>query len=253
MKVVSRVRTDPSQFVTLDHVSLEGKDYSFRKIGKFAAIGSTLRRCSFKDAQIDDATFGAGQEMSEYVECIFDGIQIGHATGHARFIRCTFSSMQIREWMGQTTEFIDCTFGGRLRTAMFFGRIPIEELRRALGRERNEFRGNDFSNTQMTDVSFQGGINLEEQQLPSGPNYLYLANGPAAMGRLKAELEKWQAVPEAKKSALILAQILTKIVESGQKQLFLQPPGYYEMSEDASSRAAVDKVFGLLEEFGKTV
>jgi hypothetical protein len=225
---------------------MNGQEYSLRRIEKFTAIGSRLERCRFDNARIIDASFGAGREMSEYVECNFDGIDIGHAGGHARFVRCSFRDVVIGEWLAQSTELIDCTFSGRLGWAMFFGRIPIEEVRKFLHRERNEFRGNDFSDMKLFGVDFGGGIDLMQQRLPSGPEYLYVADAASAVARLQTRLEEWNSNPEARRAALIIADTFTKIVKGGQQQLFLQPGAYYRMSEKTFPREALDKVFGLL-------
>jgi|SRR5208283_1043857 len=245
-RVVSRTRKNPNQFVTLDHVRVNDQDYSFRRIEMFTAIGSRLRQCRFKNARIGHASFGAGREMSEYVECNFDGIDIGHAGGHARFVKCSFRDVDIQEWLAQSLELIDCTFSGRLGWAAFCGRIPIEEDRRFLHRERNEFHGNDFSEMKLIEPDFRGGIDLTQQRLPAGPEYLYVADATSAVARLRSGLENWNPNPDVHRSALILADTFTMIVKGGQQQLFLQPGVYYRMSEKTFPREALDRVFGLL-------
>ena len=245
-RVTGRARKDPDQFVTLDHARVNGQDYSVRTIQKFTAIGSCLEQCCFKNARIRDASFGAGREMSEYVECNFDGMHFHHGRGHARFVKCSFRGVDIREWFGQGTELIDCTFSGRLGTAMFFGKIPIGEDRRFLHRERNEFRGNDFSEMKFFDVNFGGGIDLTQQRLPSGPEYLYVADAASAIARLQSGLERWNSNPEARRAALTIAGTFTKIVKAGQQQLFLQPEGWYRMSDKTFPRESLDKLFSLL-------
>jgi hypothetical protein len=121
------------------------------------------------------------------VECNFDGIHIDHVGGHARFVRCSFRDVHIQEWLGQSTELIDCTLSGRLGTAASCGRIPVEGVRRDLHRERNEFRANDFSKMEFTDIDFGGGVDLTQQMLPAGPEYLYVTDAAPAVVRLRTK------------------------------------------------------------------
>ena len=123
----------------------------------------------------------------------------------------------------------------------------IEETRRYLRRERNEFHDNDFSHAQMTEPDFRGGIDLTRQRLPSGPEYFYVADAASTIARLRSGIEKWNSSPEVRRAALIIADTLTRTVKEGQHQLFLRPEGYYRMSEDTFPREALDKVFGLLQ------
>jgi uncharacterized protein YjbI with pentapeptide repeats len=245
-RVVGRTKIDPDQLLTLDHVRVSAQDYSSRTLVMFTAIGSRLEQCRFNNARIGDASFGAGREMSEYIECTFDGLHFDFGGGNARFVRCSFRDVYIREWLCQSTELIDCTFSGRINWAAFCGRIPIEGVRRDLHRERNEFHGNDFSNTQLIDPDFSGGIDLTKQRLPSGPEYLYIADAVSAVARLRAGLDNCNFSPEARRHALISAHIFDLVVGQGQKQLFLRPEAHYRLSEEISEREALDTVFALL-------
>src|SRR5215471_18034070 len=107
-RVVGRTKVNPDQSVTLDHVRVAARDYSSRSLAKFTAIGSRLEECRFDDARIGDASFGSGREMSEYIECTFDGLHFDHGGGNARFVRCSFRDVYIREWLTQSTELVDC-------------------------------------------------------------------------------------------------------------------------------------------------
>jgi hypothetical protein len=235
---------DPNEFMILDHVRLKGQDYSLRKLQKFTGIGARLEGCRFTNAIINDAGFGDGREMSEYVDCNFDGAHIDHMAGHARFVKCSFLNVRIEQWLGQTTELIDCTFSGRIGWAVFFGKIPIEEARRDLRRERNEFRGNDFSNLNLIEPDFRGGINLLDQRLPSGPEYFYVADAVSAFARLRNVLENWDTDAELRKKALSFIHPYELIVKGGQKQLLLRPDSFYGDSQ--VEREAADKIFAVL-------
>jgi hypothetical protein len=245
-KVVRRTRIDPDQSVRLDHVRVAARDYSSRSFAKFTAIGSRLEQCRFNNVRIGDASFGSGREMSEYVECNFDGLQFDHGGGHARFVRCSFRDVYIREWLAQSTELIDCTFSGRIDWAVFCGRIPIEKARTDLHREQNVFRGNDFSDTQLMEPDFRGGIDLTQQRLPSGPEYLYVADAASAITRVESGLKEWNCNAEVRRAALLIADTFTRIVKEGQQQLLLRPEGSFRMPGVTFPREALDKIFELL-------
>lgn len=83
-----------------------------------------------------------------------------------------------------------CTFSGRLRKAVFNGTVP-HDTRAMLGREHNEFGGNDFAAMDLLDVAFRTGIDLSKQRLPSGPEYLYLPAAADAIQRARAEVLGW--------------------------------------------------------------
>jgi hypothetical protein len=195
---------------------------------------------------VGTARFGAGREISEYIECIFGGVHFDHGGGHARFVRCFFRDVHIREWLGQSTELVDCTFSGRIDWAVFCGKIPIEQVRRDLGRERNEFHGNDFSDVNLMTPDFRCGIDLMEQRLPSGPEYLFVPGAISALARVRAGIETWNRSGEAHRIARIWIHSCELIVKQGQKQLFMRPEVEYRLSEDTSNREALDRIFALL-------
>jgi hypothetical protein len=117
-----------------------------------------------------------------------------------------FKEVDLRDWFCFTVELIDCTFSGRMRGAFFNGTVP-EESRSVVGRERNEFRGNDFSQMELIDVDFRTGIDLFQQRLPSGPEYLYLPDAAEAVQRARAELVHWEDL-DLRQQAMPLITIL---------------------------------------------
>jgi len=241
---VGRVNIPPHSLIVVDHLNLKGEDYSRRKLMKFTAIGARFERCRFDKATIDDASFGSGAEMSEYVECSFDGARLTMGGGEfARFVRCSFRNVKIDHWFCYVVELVDCVFSGRLETAFFNGAVR-EEYRSRLGRDQNEFHGNDFSAMDLIDVDFRTGIDLTLQKLPLGPKYTYLPDAEAAVDRARAGLTLWTSNLEARHLAIAYLKTLEKNVQNGQKQMLLRKDTY-----DLSSmvdREAVDKLFDLL-------
>lgn len=89
--------------------------------------------------RIEDAGFGDGADVSEYVECSFDGSRIqAVAPGRARFVRCSFRDVKLKGWLCWDAEFVDCVFTGRGDELRFFGQ-PSDCVRDELGRDRNEW------------------------------------------------------------------------------------------------------------------
>ena len=86
------------------------------------------------------------------------------------------------------------------------------------------------------DVDFRGGIDLTKQILPSGPDYIYIADtGIAASiaGELAAEFAPASADTKQAKS---LQRMLEFYHSDGQKQQLLRLSGCYELTERLRSR-----------------
>jgi hypothetical protein len=244
-RVVGRAEIDPNMRVFLDHLSLRDADYSGRVLLRFGAFGSRLEHCRFENARFDDCSFGEGRETSEYIECSFDGLCFGHSNGgFSRFVRCSFRNVNLRDWFCFSAEFIDCIFTGRLKKCIFNGTVP-EDDRQWVGREWNEFHGNDFSGADLVDVAFRTGIDLEQQRLPTGPEYLYLPDAVAAIERARRGLANWMPGTELQRRAMVLVNVYADTVENGQRQLFLRPSGHCK-APARMPREAVDKVVELL-------
>jgi hypothetical protein len=237
---VGKANINKSQCVVLDHEQLRDVDFSGRKLVQFSSVGSRLEACRFDKTKIEDASFGGGREMSEYVDCSFNGGRIRFGPGgYARFLRCSFRDVDLRDWFCFTVELINCTFSGRMRKAFFNGTVP-EEKRANAGRERNEFRGNDFSEMILIDVAFRSGIDLTQQKLPFGPDYIYVPEAVEAVQQARTRVISWDDVG-LRQPAMTLIKLLEEELEAGQRQLFLRHSDYATLG-----REAVDAVMVLL-------
>lgn len=248
-KVVGHINIPEDKRIVLENKQVRGEDFSRRELMQFCSIGCHFETCRFENVCIGDAQLGSGRDMSQYVECSFDGLRFNHGGGHARFVRCSFRDVNLHSWFARTTELIDCVFSGRLNTAIFCGSIPTAEERAFLGRVRNEFRGNDFSALRMVDVDFVDGIDLTRQKLPLGPEYYYVAEAAPVMAKVKSDLESWNTSPEVLRAALIIVDGFKRIVDEGQRQLFFQSSTYYRISKDTFPREALDKVFEIIQRY----
>jgi hypothetical protein len=223
--------------LVLENQVLERMQLSDRRLVQFAAVGSRFLACTFEKLRVERASFGAGTQMSEYTDCKFDGSQFRSASaGRARFVRCSFRDVTLADMFSFTAEFIDCTFSGKLRGVVFNGTVPYED-QASLGRTRNEFRGNDFSEMDLFDVAFRTGIDLEQQRLPSGRDYVLVRESAAVLREVRAAVLNIED-SETRKDALVLVEVLELETQGGQQQLLLNPASFHLMP-----RKSVDAVF----------
>ena len=228
--------------MVLDHVHLHDEEYSGRRLIQFCTIGCRLEKCRFVKTAIADAQFGSGLEMSEFVECVFDGARLVGVGGRSRFVRCSFQGIDGSNWIFNSAELIECTFSGRLKKAIFSGTVP-QQFRTDLGRERNEFRGNDFSSMELVDVTFRSGIDLTQQRLPSGPEYLYLAAAGKVVEQARLRADAWPE-SEHRKTTLTIFNTLADEVRAGQNDLLLRADDW--LRTKGLSREGVENAFALL-------
>jgi len=242
-RVVGYKKVDPNQFMTLDHEQVRNVNYSGRKLEMFTAIGSRFEGCRFDKVRFGNFVFGGGMELSEYIECSFDSANFDdYLGGFARFVRCSFRDIDLRRWRCYETELIDSVFTGRLEECIFYGTVP-EKDRPWVGREKNEFRGNDFSGCDLVDVAFRSGIDLSQQRLPTGPEYLYLPDAAVAIERARTAVHEWYDVGLREVGLTFLASIEFEL-EGGQRQLLLRADDYYGF--EALPQEMIDGVFAAL-------
>ena len=136
--------------------------------------------------------------------------------GVARFERCRFDDATIVHFRSETMEFVDCRFGGTLTNVIFHKRSHLPALKDL---PPNEYQGSDFTGARLRDVAFRGGIDLTQQVLPSGPEYLFLPDGQEAIRRARARLASLAG--DALMAAERHLEFLQMDVDAGQTQLFL--------------------------------
>ncbi len=235
-----RMRIRPEDHLVLDHAKLTGEDFSGRKLLQLSVAGSRLVGCSFSKIRARSASLGEGREMSHYIDCTFDGSRLAlRAGGFARFERCSFRDVDLRDWFCFAVELVDCTFTGRLRKAIFNGTVPAEQ-RSMAGRISNDFRGNDFSGMDLRDVGFRTGLDLTLQRLPTGSQYLYVEDATGAVHRARNAVAHWEDLA-LRREAMVLIEILESEISEGQRQLLLRKDDYSSFPGEA-----IDALFGLL-------
>jgi hypothetical protein len=198
-------------------------DYSGRRLSRLMLADATFTRCRFERLRVRDAALGVLGHPSEFVECSFDGSTLAlPGSGTARFVGCTFRDVRLRRWTAQTVELVDCVFTGSLREVVFLGAPVSPDVAGRLGRERNEFRGNDFSGVTEFDVAFRRGIDLSAQRLPTGDDLVLLPDAPAALAATRAAAAGWPD-PARRAAALALLDALAVDLAGGQHQLLVRP------------------------------
>lgn len=257
-------KTDVAEEVlAFDHVSEAGADYSGRKLRSLSVRGSRFERCRFDKVRAKGVAFSAGWDLSEYVDCSFDGARFPSViAGFSRFVRCSFRDVDIKGLGHDYLELVDCVFTGKLRTTVFWGAAPQPEAekryqsdlkffaregrpeptgyRELARRPSNEFRGNDFSGAELIDVSFRG-IDLSQQRLPTGDGYVYLPDAGAAIERALGMIGDR---PEGRDVEEFLRGTLGRALSFGQRQLLLRQADFGKKGEDPWTVTA----FALLRE-----
>jgi uncharacterized protein YjbI with pentapeptide repeats len=242
MKSIRQSERFEDGLAVFDHSNLVGVDLSGRKLAKFTSIESRFEQCCFNNCRIEDASFGSGGRMSEYIDCKFDGLRFGRGGGACRLTRCSFKNVDLRNWICNRTELIDCKFSGRISKAVFSAKVP-EEFCAVLGRKRNEYRNNDFSDTDLVDLTFRAGVDLSQQVLPLGPEYLYVKDAGAALQQARSITELWPE-SEGRKTAAAILTALTDSFKDGQRQFFLRPNEW--LTDDYLSAQGAKELFALL-------
>ncbi len=243
-RVKGRVDVPEDAYLTLERTELVGETFSGRKLDSMRMSASSFTGCEFTDMRIGNWVTGAGRTtVTTYTECAFDRSRIRfNPGGLARFERCSFRGVDLRDWMCFETELVDCVLTGRMRRSFFNGTVR-EEFVEALGRTSNEFRGNDFSGMDLIDVGFRTSIDLSLQRLPTGEQYVYLADAERALERAREQVVASGRVRLRGKhdDVVPVIDIALKTVRNGQRQLLLRKDDYSRIPQDE-----LDTIFDIL-------
>ncbi|MEU6024176.1 hypothetical protein [Micromonospora sp. NPDC047134] len=231
----------------IEHEEVIGVDYSADGLTGLVGVGARFVRCRFDGLRFQDVALGSGMDLSQYVECSFDGAVLTGTAGYSRFIGCTFRNSEIRDLTAGYLELVDCLFSGRIRSTTFWGAPPPGSAERftsdlaflakqgraeppgyrALAlRESNKFHGNDFSGVDLVGVDFRYGIDLTRQRLPTGSDHLYLEDAEAALHRALALLVDRPADDLTARVERSLRRMLDREISTGQRQLLFREVDY---------------------------
>ena len=247
LEVVARVvgkarRVPPIRVVTSD---LQGGRFDPRGT-RVAFEGVTVSRVSFAGIRFQELSVAGScvfsgcdfsRVRSRYmswlsraeVQAVYRGCRFDHADLRdfrpeaARFERCSFDHARMDGWRSDLGEFIDCHFAGKVRNVKFWGRpYGIVAEKAGVDRPVNEFRGNDFRQAELINVSFVLGIDLDAQRWPEGPAYIRLDRLGERIQRVRAQVIRWTDL-DARRDALIMLDVLQEgDVDQGQDDLFMR-------------------------------
>ncbi|MFI6512676.1 hypothetical protein ACIBCT_34140 [Streptosporangium sp. NPDC050855] len=212
--------------LALSGVRVEDADFSSRKIDNVSiGNGSTLVRCTFRDARIAGGCLGTGVRVSTYVECDFDGSSIRNVqSGRARFVSCSFRDVEIKDSFFLETAFVECVFSGTVEDSVFDADTWSRErkwFRRKKEPEVHEYRGNDFSGVRFRNVAFRGGVDLRLQTFPENGEHFVVRDALGVLDEAEAEVRSWPQ-GEHRSNAEVLLLTLRETAERRQKDLFVE-------------------------------
>lgn len=230
--------------VSFKNVTVERVDFSRLKIWAFTSSGSRFIDCDFDRTTFKMSGGFSFDPPSTFVDCRFERADL-RAMGNlesTRFERCSFVNCRIVGWESWCAEFVDCVFVGKIVRARFCGRPsrPFTPCRGVRGRERNEFRGNDFSRADLVDTQFTYGIDIDAQRWPDDPAYVRLDHWPARVDRARAAIARWPDDRE-RETALGILEILHGLGMEEQEVFFDRRDTLRRHPEIR------DRVFALLE------
>jgi hypothetical protein len=207
-------------------VTFTGVDFGGLRFHGFVPAGSTFIECNFTRTIFETVHLGMAQVQRDrrtpikpkdprYPETVFRDCDFTEASfnednfyiGNVRFERCRFINARLNRMRSSTGEFVDCVFAGKLIEVGFSAQPSKMDVPR-IGRNLNEFRGNDFLRAEMYDCGFWGGVDLDAQILPSGPEYARLRRMRDCVVHVWHQVEEWPNEAEREKGLDALRSLL---------------------------------------------
>jgi uncharacterized protein YjbI with pentapeptide repeats len=216
-------------------------DFSGQLFHGFTPAGSSFVGCNFSGTVFETAHLGQAQVQRdmrtpikpsdprypqtlfrdcEFTETLFD--EDNFYLGNVRFERCRFRKARLKgmRLLFGGAEWVDCQFMGKVIEVRFSAR-PSKEGSVRIGRTANEIRGNDFRAAQLYDCPFTGGVDLDAQLLPSGPEYVRLDRARERVGKVGLQVEAWPNEQERIKGLDALDTLLP-YSRLGQDDIFMR-------------------------------
>ncbi|MFI6183962.1 pentapeptide repeat-containing protein [Nonomuraea sp. NPDC051191] len=219
--------------VTFDQARLVDVDFSGTRFAEFTVHSSEFEECDFTDVVFERLSMattcrqgtwdGVHWPQSVFRDCVFRRTRFPYSTffGNVRFERCTFDRSRLRD---QThtfeAEFVDCVFRGRVQNVNFWGR-PMQD-QTALGRERNDFSGNDLTGAELDYVAFHH-IDLQAQRWPGLPGYALLDRISARVAAVLPLVEQWPDARQRNKARFSLEFLADTALAQNDDQALVSP------------------------------
>ncbi|YCK32602.1 pentapeptide repeat-containing protein [Actinomadura sp. ATCC 39365] len=244
--------------VTFDRSRLVDVDFSGMRFAEFTVHGSEFEGCDFTGVVFERLSMsttcrrgpwdGVGWPQSVFRDCVFRRTRFASSTffGNVRFERCTFDRSRLRDQTSTAeAQFVDCVFLGRVRNVNFWGR-PTEH-QDALGRDHNDFTGNDFTGAELDYVAFHH-IDLHAQRWPGLPDYALLDRISARVAAVLPLVEQWPDAHHRKAARFSLEYLADTALAQNDDQALVSPsdmgrklpPSLREELFEAFSRTSSD-------------
>ena len=236
-------RLDAEEVVRLRDAELVDVDLGNLRLRHFEVLSGTLVGCEFTRFAARGGRMSGVERPVTYRRCRFHDADLrGVRPGPARFEECTFDDVRLDGWICHQTEFVGCRFVGELRDIAFWGETIPQAMVERLDRASNEFSGNDFRSAALTDVRFVGGIDLANQKLPCGPEYVHVDHLADRVSAARSAVAVWDEATE-REAAM---GMLTSLSQAGYES---QGAFFGRRSEVERVAADVrDRVWNLLTE-----
>jgi hypothetical protein len=225
--------------------TLEGADFTGRHPHLLSIVESSLTACNFSGLQADrggERSLGGGMGLTVYRKCVFDGVRfLDVLPGNATFVDCSFKDVYIERLFCHSAQFVGCVFSGTLRSVVFSAVSGELDLDR---RTHNEYGDNDFTRAVLDDVSFQGGIDINLQKLPSGDDYITIWNAASVLPKTRVEVNSWPE-QELRATANRILGVLESICSTGQRDIFMRRSFLDLRVASGKSRYRLGKLFDV--------
>jgi hypothetical protein len=195
--------------LVINRETRSGEQFRELMLDGLSIIESSLRNCAFENIRVRSASLGEGVRQSLYEDCVFKRCKLAFgAIGNARLVRCRFESCRLDNLLATELELIGCAFPNTvIKKGVFHGRVADASQLKPR-RVTNEFVDNDFSDADLVDVDFRGGIDLNRQKFPTGDEYLFVRDTCKALAIAKELRSSITDQDEIKRS-----QMLTSLLD----------------------------------------
>jgi uncharacterized protein YjbI with pentapeptide repeats len=181
-----------------EHVFLTGVENS-----RWNERGCRFVGVDFTEARLRGAAIGIDGSIYEHVS--FQGADFtGAVFVRPQFKDCDFSNAKLRQLDFNASNFVNCTFRGKLESVWFRKYYPSKSDEQRMGKASpNEMRNVDFSQASLWDVVFTGGVDLSRVILPEDGSHILLRHFDASLRETRREVEQLPWAEEEKKELSI--------------------------------------------------
>jgi len=209
--------------IELEWAQFQDMDFSYSNFGR-----GIFRHCTFENVllkEIDsnrwnerDCKFiavdfyksdlrnaGVGIHGSTYLHVNFQDVNFFSASFiRPQFTDCDFSDARLRGIDFFVSNFVNCKFRGKLEHVWFRKYYPLRSDEQTFGKAvPNEMHNVDFSEAELWDVMYTGGLDLTQVILPQDGSHILLHHFDVALIKIQEILDTLSWSEEDKKRAMI--------------------------------------------------